>query len=87
VKNDAPLVSDRGDEYDVTIRGDLTTITPATRFSITHFRGQLQEAGCGTFIVDLSQAPRERWRPILDTFARGGELPGTSPFNFVMGLV
>lgn len=87
VKNDAPLVSDRGDEYDVAIRGDLTTITPATRFSITHFRGQLQEAGCGTFIVDLSQAPRERWRPILDTFARGGELPGTSPFNFVMGLV
>uniref|UniRef100_A0A831UBR5 U32 family peptidase n=1 Tax=Geobacter metallireducens TaxID=28232 RepID=A0A831UBR5_GEOME len=87
VKGDAPLVSDRGEEYEVTVRGDLTTITPAVRFSVTHFRGRLQEAGCGSFVVDLSQAPRERWRPILDAFARGEGIPGTSEFNFVMGLV
>ncbi len=87
VKGDAPLVSDRGDEYEVAVRGDLTTITPAIRFSITHFRARLQEAGCGSFVVDLSQAHRERWRPILDAFARGEGIPGTSEFNFVMGLV
>ena len=87
VKGDAPLVSDRGEEYEVAVRGNLTTITPATRFSLTHFRGKLQEAGCGSFVVDLSQAPREKWRPILDALARGEALPGTSEFNFVMGLV
>jgi len=87
VKGDAPLVSDRGEEYEVAVRGDLTTITPAVRFSITHFRTRLQEAGCGSFVVDLSQAPREQWRPILDAFARGEGIPGTSEFNFVMGLV
>ncbi|CAG0966952.1 putative protease [Burkholderiales bacterium] len=87
VKGDAPLVSDRGEEYEVVVRGDLTTITPAVRFSVTHFRARLQEAGCGSFVVDLSQAPRERWRPILDAFARGEGMPGTSEFNFVMGLV
>ncbi|QSV46827.1 DUF3656 domain-containing U32 family peptidase [Geobacter benzoatilyticus] len=87
VKGDAPLVSDRGEEYEVAVRGDLTTITPAIRFSITHFRSRLQEAGCGSFVVDLSQAPRERWRPILDAFARGEGIPETSEFNFVMGLV
>lgn len=87
VKGDAPLVSDRGEEYEVAVRGDLTTITPAIRFSVTHFRSRLQEAGCGSFVVDLSQAPREQWRPILDAFARGEGIPGTSEFNFVMGLV
>jgi putative protease len=87
VKGDAPLVSDRGEEYEVAVRGDLTTITPAVRFSITHFRTRLQEAGCGSFVVDLSQANREQWRPILDALARGEGIPGTSEFNFVMGLV
>ena len=87
VKNDAPLVSDRGEEYEVAVRGELTTITPAIRFSLTHFKGKLQEMGCGSFVVDLSSAPREKWRPILDAFARGEAIAGTSEFNFVMGLV
>ena len=87
VKGDAPIVSDRGEEYEVAVRGDLTTITPAVRFSVTHFRTRLQEAGCGSFVVDLSQAPREHWRPILDALARGEGIPGTSEFNFTMGLV
>jgi putative protease len=86
-KGDAPLVSDRGEEYDVTVRGELTTITPTTRFSLTHFRSRLQEMGCGSFVIDLSPAPREQWRSILDAFARGEALPGTSEFNFTMGLV
>ncbi|RNC68169.1 MAG: U32 family peptidase [Desulfuromonadales bacterium] len=86
-KGDAPVVSDRGDEYEVAVRGDLTTITPTTRFSLTHFRSRLLEMGCGSFVIDLSQAPREQWRPILDAFARGDRIPGTSEFNFTTGLV
>lgn len=87
VKSDAPVVSDRGEGYQVTVRDGLTVITPNQRFSLTGFRGQLQEMGCASFVVDLSQLPREEWRQVLDAFSRGSDLPGTSPFNFVMGLV
>lgn len=87
IKSDAPLVSDRGEEYEVAVRGSLTTITPTTPFSLTHFRGRLSEMGCNSFVIDLTKAHRDQWRRILDAAARGEELPGTSEFNFVNGLV
>ncbi|HTP67077.1 MAG TPA: DUF3656 domain-containing protein, partial [Geobacteraceae bacterium] len=87
VKSDAPLVSDRGDAYTVTARDGLTVVTPQRRFSLTAYRGRLQEMGCGSFIIDLTQAPRDEWPRILDAFARGRDLPDTSEFNFAMGLV
>jgi len=87
VKADAPLVSDRGDEYTTAVRDGLTVITPTTPFSLTGFRRRLQDMGCGSFVVDLSQLPQNDWPRVLDAFARGSALPGTSEFNFTMGLV
>jgi putative protease len=43
--------------------------------------------GCASFVIDLTAAPREEWPQILDAFSRGKELPGTTEFNFLMGLV
>jgi putative protease len=87
VKSDAPVLSDRGDGYTVTVKEGLTLVTPDRRFSLTAFRGKLQEMGCGSFVIDLTAVPREEWPQILDAFSRGRELPGTMEFNFVMGLV
>jgi U32 family peptidase len=87
VKGDAPVVSDRGDAYTVTARDGLTVVTAGRRFSLTAFRGKLQTMGCASFVIDLTGVPREEWQQVLDAFSRGRELPGTSEFNFTMGLV
>jgi putative protease len=87
VKSDAPVVSDRGDAYTVGVKDGLTVVMPQRHFSLTAHRGRLQEMGCGSFVIDLSSAPREEWPQILDAFNRGRELPNTSEFNFMMGLV
>ncbi len=87
VKGDAPLVSDRGEEYDLRIREGLTTITPAVRFSLTAHRARLLEMGCCSFVADLTQTPPGEWRRVLDAITRGEALPGTSEFNFTAGLV
>jgi len=87
VKADAPILSDRGDGYRVTIRDGLTVVTATTPFALTGFRERLQGMGCTSFVIDLGQTPAEQWPRILDAFARGCELPGSSPFNFAMGLV
>ncbi len=87
VKGDAPVVSDRGDAYTVSVKDGLTVVMPDRRFSIMAHRGRLQEMGCGAFEIDLTSAPRDDWSRILEAFSRGKEFPGTSEFNFVMGLV
>jgi putative protease len=87
VKSDVPVLSDRGEGYTVAVKDGLTVVTPQRRFSLTAYRGKLQEMGCGLFVMDLTSAPREEWPQILDAFNRGRELPGTTEFNFVMGLV
>ncbi|SNB47699.1 U32 family peptidase [Geobacter sp. DSM 9736] len=87
VRNDAPVVSDRGEQYDVTVKEGLTVVTPVKRFSLTHLRSRLQSMGCGSFVIDLTQEPKEEWQRILEAFHRGSPLPGTTEFNFTMGLV
>ena len=87
VKGDAPLVSDRGDGYRTTIRDGLTVVTPTKAFSLTGQRRRLQEMGCSSFIVDLSQLPAGEWPAVLDAFNRGNPLPDTTEFNFQTGLV
>lgn len=87
VKNDAPVVSDRGEQYEVTTKDGLTVVTPVTRFSLTGHRARLQAMGCGSFIIDLGQQQKDEWPKIISTFNRGAALPGTSEFNFQMGLV
>jgi len=87
VKNDAPLLSDRGDGYRVTVRDGLTQITPTRRFSITQYRDRLQALGCGSFILDLANLDKTAQEQVLAAYAAGRELPETSPFNFLQGLV
>lgn len=87
VKSDAPVVSDRGDGYLVSVREGLSTITADKRFSICHYRHQLREAGCTSFEIDLSlETPRDRLN-ILDACRRGVQIAGTTEFNFIAGLV
>ncbi len=87
VKNDAPVLSDRGDGYRVTVRDGLTQITPTKRFSIIQFREKLQAMGCSSFIVDLSGLDKNEQERALAAYSGGRELPETSPFNFLQGLV
>ena len=86
VKNDAPLLSDRGEGYRVTVRDGLTHITPEVKFSIVQFRDKLQSKGCSSFILDLSHLGKDGQEQVLSAFAARRELPGTSPFNFLHGL-
>jgi putative protease len=87
VKSDTPVLSDRGEGYRVEVKDGLTVLTPTTRFSLTGFRGRLQEMGANAFVIDLCQTTTEEQKQVLAAFAAGRELPETSPFNFVMGLV
>jgi U32 family peptidase len=82
-----PVVSDRGDGYAVEVKDGLTVVTPTRFFSITGYRGELRGLGCSTFAADLSQVPPEHRKPVLEAFLRGAQIPGTSEFNFTMGLV
>jgi putative protease len=87
VKNDAPVLSDRGDGYRVSCKDGLTQITPTKRFSITQFRERIQAMGCSSFIVDLSGLEKTEQERVLSAYGGGRELPETSPFNFIQGLV
>jgi putative protease len=87
VKSDAPLLSDRGEGYRVTVRDGLTQITPLKKFSLTQFRDRLQAMGCSSFILDLSHCEKAEQEQVLAAYASGRELPDTSPFNFLQGLV
>ncbi len=87
VKSDAPLLSDRGEGYRVTVRDGLTHITPLKKFSLTQFREKLHAMGCGHFILDLAHADQREQEQVLAAYATGRELPETSPFNFLQGLV
>lgn len=87
VKNDAPVLSDRGDAYTVSEKGTLTIITPARPFSLLEHKERLRRIGCSSFVVDLSETAQNDQGKVLAAFARGIGIEGTSEFNFIMGLV
>ena len=87
VHSNIPLHSDRGEAYSVTSRDGLQTISAATPFSLTARHGELRRAGCGSYLIDLRQAPRESWNEILAAFKGGREIPGTTEFNYAAELV
>jgi putative protease len=62
VRSDSPVLSDRGDGYTVAVKEGLTVVTPDRRFSLTAFRGKLQEMGCASFVIDLTSVPRKNGR-------------------------
>lgn len=87
VHSKTPLQSDRGEEYLVTSRDGLQTISAARPFSLTARHNELRRAGCGSFVIDLRQAPREAWSDIIGAFKASREIAGTTEFNYAMELV
>lgn len=87
VHSNIPLHSDRGEAYSVATRDGLQTISASTPFCLTARRSELKQKGCGEFLIDLSQEPRESWSTILAAFKAGRELPGTTEFNYGAELV
>ena len=87
VRSDSPLVSDRGDEYTVSSRDGLTTVTADRRFAISGYRKRLRDSGCGSFVADLSGETGENRKRVLDACLRGASIEETSEFNFTAELV
>jgi putative protease len=87
VHSNIPLHSDRGEAYTVTTRDGLQTITAATPFSLTARHNELRNRGCGSFLIDLRQAPRETWNDIIGAFKSGRAIPGTTEFNYAADLI
>lgn len=87
VHSNIPLHSDRGEAYSVTTRDGLQTVTAATPFSLTARHNELRARGCGSFLIDLRQAPRESWSDIIGAFRAGRAIPGTTEFNYGAELI
>lgn len=87
VHSNTPLQSDRGEEYRVTTRDGLQTISAAIPFSLTARHHELRQNGCRSFLLDLRQTERESWGNIIGAFKASREIPGTTEFNYSQGLV
>jgi putative protease len=87
VHANTPLRSDRGETYRVTSQDGLQTICSEQRFSLTSRHDELVRSGCRSFVIDLSDEPRETWGTILAAFKAGRDLPATTEFNYVAELV
>ncbi len=87
VHSNTPLHSDRGEAYRVTTRDGLQTITAATPVSLTARHAELRAKGCGSFLIDLREAPREEWNDIIAAFRGNRAIPGTTEFNYGAELI
>ena len=87
VHGNVPLHSDRGEAYIVTTRDGLQTISSATPFSLTARHAELRRMGCGSFLIDLRQAPRESWNEIIAAFRANRPIAGTTEFNYAAELI
>lgn len=87
VHANTPLRSDRGETYRVTSQDGLQTISSSLQFSLTARHGELVKKGCSSFVIDLSEEPRERWGEIIAAFKSGRELSGTTEFNYPSELI
>ena len=87
VHANTPLRSDRGETYRVTSHDGLQTISSSLPFSLTARHSELRQKGCTSFVIDLSEEPRERWGEIIAAFKAGRALTGTTEFNYAAELV
>jgi putative protease len=86
VATDQPLESDRGEQYHLSSRDGLSTISAATPFSLLGRLGELRRLGFRSFILDLSTTSSEMRQSVLAAFRNDQHLPDTSCFNFDRGL-
>jgi putative protease len=88
VRADSPVLSDRGEAYRVDGRSGLTVLTSESDFSLFAHLTELQNMGCGRFLLDLSHLGpfSPEGKRVLDAFRKGSDLPDTSCFNFEKGM-
>lgn len=83
-----PLLSDRGEGYQVTVRQGLTIVRPEVDFSLLGHLGQLRALGCQRFVIELGHlgpfSPVAK--KILDAYRHDRPVPQTSLFNFELGM-
>jgi len=84
----SPVLSDRGDAYRVEGRGGLTILRSETDFSWLGKVAELRQLGARRFLIDLTHLGpfSVRGKQVLDAWKKGRDLPGTSVFNFDMGM-
>jgi len=87
VHANTPLRSDRGETYRVTSHDGLQTISSSLPFSLTARHSELRQKGCSSFVIDLSDEPREMWGEIIAAFKSGRERAGTTEFNYAAELI
>ena len=87
VHANTPLRSDRGETYRITTQDGLQTISSALPFSLTARHTELRQKGCSSFVIDLSDEPRERWGEIIAAFKSGRVISGTTEFNYAAELI
>ena len=88
LKGGQPLLSDRGDGYQVVSKGGLTVLRSENDFSLCGALPQLYEMGCSGFLIDISHLGvfSPQGKKVLDSYRQRRDLPHTSPFNFVAGM-
>lgn len=87
IHSNIPLHSDKGEEYSVTTRDGLQTVSALKPFSLTARHQELRQRGCFSFVIDLRQSERNRWIEIIGAFKAGRQIPGTTEFNFAAELI
>jgi len=88
LKGGQPLLSDRGDGYQVVSKAGLTVLRSDNDFSLCGALPQLYEMGCSGFLVDISHLGvfTPQGKKVLESYRQRRDLPHTSPFNFVAGM-
>jgi putative protease len=88
VKGDKPLVSDRGDQYQVRTSAGLTVLSAEQDFSIAERFRELTAMGCRGAILDVSHLGifSQEGKKVLDAYQMGRKVPATTSFNYESDL-
>lgn len=87
VHGNTPIRSDRGETYFVKSQDGLQTITSSLPLSLTARHSELRQKGCSSFLLDLSDEPRQKWGEIISAFKTNRTLPETTEFNYPGELI
>ena len=86
VHSRTPIHSGKGEGYMAESRDGLQVMTASRPFSLTARHFELRDAGCRSFIIDLSDADRNSWSDIISAFRGSRPIDGTTEFNYTLGL-
>ena len=88
IKGDQPILSDRGDSYQVVKKGALSVLRSHSDFSLCGSISSLQEMGCAGYLIDISHlgAFSQEGKKVLEACRVRRDLPGSSSFNFKAGM-